>query len=165
MAEITVTVDDAALQAALRRAKERLTHTRPLMAGISNLLLEALEDNFQQERDPDTGSPWPELALSTRQQRAKQGKWPGQILQVSGQLAASVTNDYDDTTATVSTGKEYAAIHHFGGMAGRGRRVRIQQGHFWGLGRKTRRRLWRWLSLTSTKDLHPTLSGFRMQVL
>ena len=134
MAEITVTVDDAALQAALRRAKERLTHTRPLMAGISNLLLEALEDNFQQERDPDTGSPWPELALSTRQQRAKQGKWPGQILQVSGQLAASVTNDYDDTTATVSTGKEYAAIHHFGGMAGRGRRVRIPARPFLGIG-------------------------------
>ena len=134
MAEVTVKVDDAALQAALRRAKERLTHTRPLMAGISNLLLEAVEDNFRQERDPDTGSPWPELAQSTRQQRAKQGKGSGPILQVSGQLATSVTNDYGDTTATVSTGEEYAAIHHFGGMAGRGRRVRIPARPFLGIG-------------------------------
>ena len=47
------------------------------------------------------------------------------ILQKSGQLATSITSHHDDSSATVGSGKEYAAIHQFGGQAGHGRKVSI----------------------------------------
>lgn len=47
------------------------------------------------------------------------------ILQHTGQLAASVSTDYDSTQAVIGSNKVYAAIHQFGGEAGRGRKVEI----------------------------------------
>jgi phage gpG-like protein len=50
--------------------------------------------------------------------------WPGKILEVSGHLLESINPDHDATTAIVGStmpfGKGYAAIHNFGGKAGRG---------------------------------------------
>ena len=42
-----------------------------------------------------------------------------------GTLRNSLSEHYDNDTALVGTNMVYAAIHHFGGMAGRGRKVRI----------------------------------------
>jgi len=42
-----------------------------------------------------------------------------------GDLAASITSKYDDNSAVVGTNKVYAAIHQFGGDAGRNKKVKI----------------------------------------
>lgn len=65
------------------------------------------------------------LAKPTVKQRSKKGYWPGRILQVRGELAASITSKYDENSAVVGTNKAYAAIHQFGGDAGRNKKVKI----------------------------------------
>ncbi|MDK4671286.1 phage virion morphogenesis protein, partial [Kingella kingae] len=46
-------------------------------------------------------------------------------LQLSGQLAASLTTQSGNDFARIGSNKPYAAIHHIGGQAGRGRKVHI----------------------------------------
>ena len=60
----------------------------------------------------------------------KKGYWPGRILQRRGELAASITSKYDENSAVVGTNKIYAAIHQFGGNAGRGEKVQIPASPF-----------------------------------
>ena len=52
---LKITVDDTALQKVLTKAKIKLGNTKPLMAGIANLMLEAVEESFDKETDPKTG--------------------------------------------------------------------------------------------------------------
>jgi len=72
---------------------------------------------------------WQDLAKPTKDQRAKIGKWPGKILQVNRNLLGSITPSYTSTTAVVGSsmpfGTGYAAIHQFGGKAGKGKKVTI----------------------------------------
>lgn len=110
---LKITVDDTALQRMLAKAKVELGNTRPLMAGISNLMLEAVEDSFDKETDPNTGQRWRELSPITKAQRAKSGR-TGKILQVSGALASSISASYGNDYAIVGTNKIYAPVHQFG---------------------------------------------------
>lgn len=41
-------------------------------------------------------------------------------------LMNSITSEYDNDSAVVGTNEPYAAIHQFGGNAGRGRKVKIK---------------------------------------
>lgn len=110
---IKVELNDNVIRQALAQAQERVTNLRPLMAGISNLMLEATEDNFSKERNPETGQRWPELAASTQQQRASTGRG-GKMLQVTGLLASSIQPNFGDDWAEVGTNKAYAPVHQFG---------------------------------------------------
>ena len=55
----------------------------------------------------------------------KKRKWPGQILQVEGKLAASINTYYDNDSAVIGSNLEYAAIHQLGGQAGKNKSVEI----------------------------------------
>ena len=110
---IKIELNDAGVHQALIQAQSRATNLRPLMAGLANKLLEATEDNFANECNPETGQRWPELAPSTRQQRATTGHG-GKMLQVSGLLASSVQPNFGDNYAEVGTNKAYAPVHQFG---------------------------------------------------
>ena len=44
---------------------------------------------------------------------------------IEGQLASSVTTQYDDDSAIIGSNKDYARIHQLGGDAGRGKKVKI----------------------------------------
>ena len=110
---IKIELDDDSVRQALVQAQSRATNLRPLMAGLANKLLEATEDNFAKERNPETGQRWPELAPSTRQQRAAIGR-DGKMLQVSGLLASSIQPNFGDDYAKVGTNKAYAPVHQFG---------------------------------------------------
>ena len=54
----------------------------------------------------------------------------GKPLIDSRALRGSISSMADNDTALVGTNMEYAAIHNFGGMAGRNRKVRIPQREF-----------------------------------
>lgn len=110
---IKIELNDAGIRQALMQIQSRTTNLRPLMAGIANKMLEAVEDNFASERNPENGQRWPELAPSTRQQRATAGRG-GKMLQVSGLLASSIQPNFGDDYAEVGTNKAYAPVHQFG---------------------------------------------------
>tara|TARA_R110001583_G_scaffold31717_1_gene108152 strand:+ start:2072 stop:2533 length:462 start_codon:yes stop_codon:yes gene_type:complete len=121
---IDVAGDD--IQAALNDLLTQISDTRPAMRAISEVLLDSIEEALDNEADPDTGSPWQALSEATIAQRKRAGKWPGKMLQYSqGGLASSFSANYGDEFAAASSNKPYAAIHHFGGMAGKNRRVTI----------------------------------------
>lgn len=101
----------------LKKVKDR----RSLHRMIAATMADKVEQNFEDEGRPK----WQDLAQSTKDQRAKKGKWPGKILQRDGQLAASITQQSDNDSAIVGTNLIYAAIHQFGGQAGRGGSVNI----------------------------------------
>jgi len=120
---ISVKLDSRAVDAMLSRLQKLTGDLSPLMVSIKQELLAQTEANFAAQGRPA----WPQLAASTIAQREKRKKWPGPMLQVSGTLARSVVTASDATSATIGVGAEvrHAAIHQFGGKAGRGRKVNI----------------------------------------
>lgn len=119
---IEIKIDNKAVNAKLSELASKCENLRPLMKNIAGIFASSTEENFKEEGRPDK---WTELADSTKEQRKKQKKWPGQILQVEGQLAASVNTQYDDNSAVIGSNKDYAAIHQLGGKAGRNKKVSI----------------------------------------
>lgn len=61
----------------------------------------------------------------TIKKRTKTGHWPGNILQVEGQLAVSVTTQYDNESAVIGSNWPYARIHQLGGNAGKNKSIAI----------------------------------------
>jgi phage virion morphogenesis protein len=119
---IEIKIDDKGIQQLLKKLVTKAENLRPLMKNIAGIMLDSVEENFEKEGRPDK---WEKLAPSTIKQRTKKGYWPGKILQMRGELAASITSKYDDNSAVVGTNKVYAAIHQFGGDAGRNKKVKI----------------------------------------
>ncbi|HWO99768.1 MAG TPA: phage virion morphogenesis protein [Methylococcus sp.] len=147
---IQITIDDREVRAALERLSHRLADLTPAMAGIATALHSESERQFEQEAGPE-GS-WPELKPSTRRAREKRGTWPGKKLQVSsGGLAASVTPEHGASFAALVVTKRYAAIHQFGGQAGRGRKANIPPRPY--------------LPLTAGRELSPSAAGLIVEVL
>lgn len=126
MAEpFSITLDDRAVQAALTRLSNGIRNPTHAMQDIGRALGNITEDAFQAESSP-FGRSWPPLAESTlRARRQGRGRGSSKILQDTGQLAASITHGGDSHSAWVGASKTYAAIHQFGGRAGRGHRVEI----------------------------------------
>ena len=91
----------------------------PLMRSIAAEFESQTEANFEAEGRPA----WLGLKPSTIAQRTKHGTWPGRIMQISGQLAASYTSAFDQDSAIIGSNKVYAAIQNLGGKAGRGHKA------------------------------------------
>ena len=119
---IEIKIDNQKVQERLLNLAKRSENLRPLMKNIAGVFAYSTEENFKEEGRPDK---WTDLAESTKKQRTKTGHYPGQILQVSGQLASSVNTYYDDNSAVIGSNLDYAAIHQLGGQAGRNKAVEI----------------------------------------
>ena len=124
---IEVKIDSAHTQAVMRQITDRLADTSGLMSGVAELLEASAQQAFQ-----DQGPGWSDLAESTKAQRAKAGTWPGQMLVRKGGnngLLGSLFSDSGSDWAKVGAGSgpsaAYAAIHQFGGQAGRGKKTTI----------------------------------------
>jgi len=119
---IEIKIDNAEVTSKLLELAHKTENLRPLMKNIAGIFASSTEDNFKNEGRPDK---WTDLAESTKKQRKKKRKWPGQILQVSSQLVTSINTQYDDDSATIGSNKSYAAIHQLGGQAGRNKSAEI----------------------------------------
>ena len=119
---IELRIDNKAVEEALLNVACKCEDLRPLMKNIAGIMADAVEENFEQEGRPDK---WQELAESTIKHRKKTKHWPGRILQVEGQLATSITTQYDNKSAVIGSNLAYAAIHQLGGQAGKGKKVTI----------------------------------------
>ena len=125
---LQVNIDVSDLQKATHLLENELKNPANLLGQIGLALVYETEQNFRNESGP-LGK-WDLLSPLTTKQRAKRGHWPGKILQVKGSLASSIQSTVSGDVVTVSAGsgpsKEYAAIHQFGGEAGRGKSVEIK---------------------------------------
>ena len=119
---IEIKLDNQEVQNRLLELASKCENLRPLMKNIAGIFAYSTEENFKNEGRPEK---WLDLAESTKKQREKKRKWPGQILQVEGKLATSINTFYDDDSAVIGSNLDYAAIHQLGGQAGRNKSVSI----------------------------------------
>ena len=119
---IEIKIDNKEVLTRLHELASRGENLRPLMKNIAGIMATATEDNFKNEGRPDK---WADLSETTKKQRQKIGKYPGQILQVSGQLASSLSTAYDDNSALIGSNLAYAAIHQLGGQTGKNKKTTI----------------------------------------
>ncbi len=118
-----VEIQTRGLAATLARLRASIKDASPLMAGIAQEMRAEVNQHLQDQAGPE--GKWPGLSKRTIARRTKKGTWPGRMLQVTGQLASSVQASHDAQSAMISSGLPYAAIHQFGGKAGRGRKVSV----------------------------------------
>ncbi|MDP8567911.1 phage virion morphogenesis protein [Methylophilus aquaticus] len=125
--QFEVNLDNRHLLHVLNALTNALEHPSALLHGIGAEVVDITERNFADESGP--AGEWQSLAEATINSREKKGQWPGKKLQIDGSLARSVLYTVEDSSVTIQAGsggsEAYAAIHQFGGMAGRGRKVKI----------------------------------------
>ena len=114
---IEIEYDNREVLGALSRLSRASSDLRPAMSAIADALVDVPEKSFESESSPN-GDPWAVLSPHTRTKRAEQGKWPGQILQVGGHLAQSITSHFDSRTAVAGTDLDYARTHQYGADQG-----------------------------------------------
>lgn len=117
MAEIILSIEE--LQGKLERLSKALENKTPLLRRIANTLQNVTEESFDKQASL-FGEKWKPNAPKTLQK--KRGN---KILIQSGLLSQSFTQKVTGSSAQVGTNKQYAAIHQFGGKAGRNKRVTI----------------------------------------
>ena len=101
----------------------QLSSLEPLHRDIANSILNITEQSFVDEKDP-WGEKWQARSAKTRARHEK-------ILHGEPKLYKSFTiNGTNDRAARVSTNMVYAAIHQFGGKAGKGKKVSIPKRSF-----------------------------------
>ena len=117
-----IKIDNKELNQVLDKLFEKTSDLRPLMKNIAGIMADSVEENFKQEGRPE----WVKLKDSTIKVRTQKVYWPGKILQMRGELAASITSKYDESSAIVGTNKEYARIHQLGGDTGRNKKTKLE---------------------------------------
>ncbi|MFN3595274.1 MAG: phage virion morphogenesis protein [Thiobacillaceae bacterium] len=139
---IDITIDDREVREALERLQRRLSDLSPVMRDIGELLTERAKQRFATSTGPD-GKAWAPNAPSTiaaylssyggsfkkRGGLTKQGaaraarKKP--LIGESRALSTTIHYQAGRESVTIGSPMVYAAIHQFGGQAGRGKRVTI----------------------------------------
>lgn len=122
MGGVILKIDDRELQEMVKGILDRTGRLHEGLDTVGELAVASVLRNFEEGGRP---AKWKPLADSTIKQRQKLKKWPGNILVRSGDLKA-IAHQVEGNRVVVYPGDvTYAAIHQFGGMAGRGRKVEI----------------------------------------
>lgn len=100
--KVDLSTFDATLLKLIRATKQR----HDLMTALAGTMLDAVEENFQQEGRPK----WMGWSPAYAKKRAG-----GKILQKKGRLAASIRAAITNDEATVGTNVRYGRIHNEGG--------------------------------------------------
>lgn len=119
------TIDDADMRGKVEELIGRMTNREGFFKNVGEHLLTSVSDNFDGEHSPD-GTPWQRLSPVTIGLRLQRhGNAPLTILRVSGGLAGSINYEADNDAVRVGSAKVQAAVQHFGGEAGRNKKVTI----------------------------------------
>lgn len=108
------------LRAQMQSLESKLKDTEPLMAHIANTLGIFTSQSFEKETSP-FGEKWKPLSSATLQK----SKGIKKKLVDKGKLVNSIHTSHTATSATIGTNIKYAAIHQFGGKAGRNHKTII----------------------------------------
>lgn len=150
--QVTIQVDDAEIKGMLQRLAQRVGNLTPVMREAGRTLQNDAVNNFKRQSAPD-GTPWKPLSYLTRLNRARKatgGKRTtakayraaisAQALLDTGVLRNSIlVQQVTPDSVTVGSRLKYAAIHQFGGQAGRGRKVNIPARPYIGMSDQARR--------------------------
>jgi phage virion morphogenesis protein len=145
MTTFTIEVKDEAVQALLAQLSQRLGNLRPVLQAIGSDITERTKRRFETSTAPD-GTPWkPNSAATLAMLAARIGGQKSKVkkdgsLNAAGlrslgnkkpligesqDLRRQIVPSVSGNTLTVVSTPVYAAIHQFGGQAGRGRKVTI----------------------------------------
>ena len=108
MADDNRVVLSRTIGAMLKKIKDR----RPLMREISQIMLKAVQQNFETEGKRVGG--WPQLKASTLKDRKRKGYTSGMLIR-RGNLFRSISARDTNDEAVVGTNKVYARIQQEGG--------------------------------------------------
>jgi phage virion morphogenesis protein len=117
MAGASFILDDASVDAALRRAAAAGANTAALMDAFASQMLYGVQRRFETETAPD-GRPWTPLKPQTLRRRPKGRSnrgGTGAILRDTNLLYSSIAPTSTAVEAAVGTNLVYAAIHQLGG--------------------------------------------------
>lgn len=121
----TISVEDEEIRTGLPGLIGKMENMAALHKSVGEHMLNSVEDNFDNETAPD-GTPWAHHAPATVASRLRRnGNAELTILRESGALAGSFNYEADADQVEIGTPTIYAAIHHFGGAAGRNQSVDI----------------------------------------
>jgi len=154
---ITITYDDHDVIAALQRLQARMHDMTPVMRSMGGIVRSDTLQRFESQQAPD-GKPWAPLALATKVTRARRvtsGKFrkrsggytkraagiigTAKALLDTGVLRGSIqVGEVARDSVSVGSRMKYAAIHQFGGKAGRGRKVTIPARPYLGVSQEAR---------------------------
>lgn len=113
MSGTSITIEDAALQAWLRRSIQNLSHPADALAEIGEILVKSTQARFGTETDP-SGRRWADNSPVTKARKTKPF-----ILTEGGYLGDTIHHKMEGATAVlVGSGMEYAAVHQFGQKKG-----------------------------------------------
>ena len=142
MSSFTVTVKDDEVKQALAALQQHLNNMQPAMKKIGETIMERAKRRFDTSTAPD-GTPWQPLSAVTlgiisgrlgSSYQKKDGSLNKEGLAKMGArkplvdthtLSRQFFVSADQNSASVYNSEAYAAIHQFGGMAGRNRQVKI----------------------------------------
>lgn len=142
MATFNLTVQDQEVQRLLDQLIERAGNPKAALAAIGDDIIERVKQRFATSTDPD-GNPWKPnspvtLAIFARglgkSYRKKSGSLNAKgeravaskkLLIDTGELEREISSSVSGSTLIVKQSRLFAAIHQFGGQAGRGHKVTI----------------------------------------
>lgn len=111
MSGVLVRIDDSGVQRLAGEILDRMINQRRALTAVGDFARESIRTNFASGGRPDK---WPGLKVRA-----------GQPLRDTGRLMNSLGRHVSSDKVMVGTNVVYAAIHNFGGQAGRGRKVTI----------------------------------------
>ena len=123
MAEITIELKKEEIDKLVADLNKKSEDLSSAMSNIAAVMRDGVIENFLQQGRP---TPWKPLAEVTTKAKVG-GRFRGSdnILRVTNTLFSSIQEFSSAREASVGTNSIYGAIHHFGGRAGRGRKVEI----------------------------------------
>lgn len=114
----------------LKDVIRRIQNPVAALSVIGEIIHSSILSNFEWGGRPKK---WKQLSNITVEKRRAENHWPGRILQVkgvSGGLLGAISYRAFNDKVVWSANKVYAAIHNYGGQAGRGLKVNIPQREF-----------------------------------
>ena len=123
--KFTIDIEDHEIDHGMEMLVGKMENLAAFHKSVGEHMLNSTEDRFDTETAPD-GTAWAHHAPATIASRLRRnGNAELTILRESGALAGSFNYEAGDAQVEIGTPTIYAAIHHFGGSAGRNQSVDI----------------------------------------
>lgn len=118
----TISIDE--LQKDLKRIAKELANPRPLLLDIEGAARSEAKESFIEAKDPVSGKKWQELSPMTKANKKRKNLSEKKLIATS-KLKNSINGRILNDTVSIGVNLPYAAIHEYGGKAGRNHKVKI----------------------------------------
>lgn len=119
---LTITIDDSAFRATMRRLQDGMSDLTPVMERIGYTLETNIQGRFETRTDPN-GRPWKPWAEQTRATypfpgteyaKGDEGVGNGKLLDRYGRMLRGLSYQADSNSVRVGFDMPYATFHEFG---------------------------------------------------